>query len=67
MEMEGLVTRLVEAREACLTKSIAPPAIEVGIAVVEIMDTSGFSSFFIFFVLCFHIVGFSWSRLCWRF
>lgn len=29
MEMEGLVTRLVDAREACLTKSNAPPAVEV--------------------------------------
>lgn len=28
-EMEGLVTRLVDAREACLTRSNAPPAIEV--------------------------------------
>lgn len=27
-EMEGLVVRLANAREACLTKSNAPPAIE---------------------------------------
>jgi len=27
--MEGLVVRLANAREACLTKSNAPPAIEV--------------------------------------
>lgn len=29
VEMEELVSRLVDAREACLTKNNAPPAIEV--------------------------------------